>query len=112
MDGTVLEPLKAAVFSDETMQKVSLFESPQMFCDVYCLNPGQEQKPHTHDGNDKLYYALSGTCHVILGDTETLLEAGQLAVAPSGVVHGVVNRGAAPATLLVVMAPHPKYQKV
>ena len=27
-------------FSAEKMQKLNLFETDQMFCDVYCLGPG------------------------------------------------------------------------
>lgn len=28
-------------FDADQMQKVGLFETSQMFCDVYCLEPGQ-----------------------------------------------------------------------
>ena len=45
-------------FSNEKLQKVNLFETAQMFCDVYCLEPGQEQKPHEHAGATKFYYVL------------------------------------------------------
>ena len=31
-------------FSTEKMQKVNLFETERMFADIYCLEPGQEQK--------------------------------------------------------------------
>ena len=47
-------------FRPEKMQKVNLFESPRMFCDIYCLEPGQEQRIHTHRGNDKIYHVLKG----------------------------------------------------
>ncbi|MFT5475087.1 MAG: hypothetical protein ACI8Y8_000416, partial [Planctomycetota bacterium] len=30
-------------FRPEKMQKVNLFETDQMFCDIYCLEPGQAQ---------------------------------------------------------------------
>ena len=35
-------------FAADKMQKVNMFETPQMFCDVYCLEPGQAQKAHAH----------------------------------------------------------------
>ena len=44
----------AAEFSDEKMKKVNLYESPQLVCDLYCLKPGQTQKAHVHNDNDKI----------------------------------------------------------
>lgn len=95
-------------FSDEKMKKVNLYESLKLFCDVYCLKPGQTQKAHTHDDNDKIYHALTGTCHVQIGDDVSPLPPGHTAVAPAGLVHGLENRSTENATLLVVMAPHPR----
>ena len=51
----------ASKFSSEKMQKNSLFASDQLFCDVYCLEPGQEQRVHAHAGSDKIYYVLEGS---------------------------------------------------
>ena len=42
-------------FSPEKMKKNSLFESPRFFCDIYCFEPGQEQKGHVHGEQDKVY---------------------------------------------------------
>ena len=47
-------------FSPEKMQKVNLFETADLFCDVYSLEPGQGQKPHTHPDATKFYYVLQG----------------------------------------------------
>ncbi len=102
-------PLGATSFSDEKMQKVNLYESPHMFCDVYCLLPGQSQKPHTHADNDKVYHVLEGACDVQIGEETHTLEAGELAVAPASVVHGITNRSEMPASVLVIMAPHPNF---
>ncbi len=41
-------------FSPEKMVKVGLFETERFFCDLYCFEPGQAQKPHTHAGSDKV----------------------------------------------------------
>ncbi len=98
----------AAAFDAAKMNKVNLYESPRMFCDVYCLKPGQFQKAHEHARNDKIYYALTGTCHVLVGTETKPLPPGQVAVAPAGLVHGVENRSDEDATLLVIMAPHPR----
>ena len=47
-------------FSGEKFQKVNIFDSPRMFCDIYCFEPGQKQALHAHDGADKIYYVLAG----------------------------------------------------
>jgi mannose-6-phosphate isomerase-like protein (cupin superfamily) len=107
MSEWIKNPALAAVFSDEKMKKVNLFESHNLFCDVYCLKPGQSQKVHTHAANDKLYFSLTGTAHVVLGTETVPLPPGQLAIAPAGLPHGVENRSSENATLLVVMAPNP-----
>lgn len=94
-------------FSGQKMSKVNLYESPRLFCDVYCLEPGQAQKEHSHVENDKIYHVLTGTCLVRVGDQTQCLSTGEIAVAPAGIVHGVRNDSDQRATLLVVMAPHP-----
>ncbi|GMV93265.1 MAG: hypothetical protein AMXMBFR82_30430 [Candidatus Hydrogenedentota bacterium] len=99
---------EAAAFSEEKMKKVNLYESHRMFCDVYCLLPGQCQRSHVHNDEDKVYHALTGTCDVQIEDETYPLPPGHVAVAPAGVYHGIVNNSDEPATVLVVMAPHPK----
>ncbi len=110
MSQTFHDTRSAAKFAPQKMNKVNLFESPRMFCDVYCLEPGQRQSDHAHDDSDKIYHGLTGTCRVRIGDQTRPLEPGQVAVAPAGVVHGVHNDSAERATLLVVMAPHPDFE--
>jgi len=100
---------RAVRTSPEKMQKVNLFESPRMFCDVYALLPGQAQKAHAHAGSDKIYHVLAGTATVRIGEVTHALGPGELAVAPAGVEHGVSNEGELPTSLLVVMAPHPSF---
>src|SRR6266851_3871894 len=54
-------------FSPDKLQKLNLFETERFFCDVYCLEPGQEQKAHAHAGSDKLYAVLEGAVEVRVG---------------------------------------------
>ena len=96
-----------AHFSAEKMQKVALFESPYLFYDLYCLEPGQEQRVHQHEGSDKVYYVLEGQPMVQVGDEVEQLATGEAVIAPAGQDHGVSNRGTERAVLLVVMAPLP-----
>ena len=93
--------------SDETMVKVNLWESHRMFADLYCLLPGQEQRVHSHEGEDKVYFVLEGRVICTIGEEERELAPGACAVAPAGVVHGVRCGETGPGVLLVFMAPHP-----
>jgi quercetin dioxygenase-like cupin family protein len=103
----VRDVFAAARFAPEKMQKINLFETPNFFCDVYCLEPGQEQKPHTHAGADKIYYVLEGRGLFLIGDEERELSQHQIVLAPSDAMHGVRNTSDARLTLLVLMSPNP-----
>ena len=95
-------------FDPEKMRKNNLFETARFFCDLYCLEPGQTQAPHTHEGSDKIYLVLEGEGTFQVGSEEAALEAGQATLAESGEIHGVVNEGPERLVCLVFMAPHPK----
>ncbi|GAB4357299.1 MAG: cupin domain-containing protein [Gammaproteobacteria bacterium] len=107
MSGFYFDTRTLAKFADEKMNKVNLHSSDQMFCDIYCLLPGQAQKDHAHDGNDKVYCVLSGRPTIRIGEEFRELGASEVAVAPAGVIHGVRNETGENATLLVIMAPPP-----
>ena len=96
-------------FSDEKLVKVGLFETDRLFCDLYCLQPGQAQKVHTHIGSDKIYYVLDGRASVQVEEEHRELLPGQAVLAPSGMEHGVTNAASGPLTLLVFMAPKPSH---
>ena len=102
-----IEVLSAKRFADDKMQKVSLFDTANCFCDLYCLKPGQSQKPHSHAGADKIYYVLQGEATIQVGDEEQTLSPGRIVLAPSEMVHGVRNDSSQPLSLLVFMAPNP-----
>lgn len=98
---------KAIAFSEEKMQKNSLFDSPHLFYDLYCLLPGQHQKVHAHEGSDKVYYVLQGSGRFTIGDEERDLPEGHVVIAHAGEPHGVRNASNADLVLLVTMAPRP-----
>ena len=102
-----IEVLAAKRFADEKMQKVSLFDTANCFCDLYCLKSGQSQKPHSHADADKIYYVLEGEATIQVGDEEQVIGPGRIVLAPSEVVHGVRNASSQPLSLLVFMAPNP-----
>ncbi len=94
-------------FAAEKLQKVALFETANLFCDLYCLEPGQAQKPHAHAGATKFYYVVEGRAAITLGDERRELGPGELAWAAPGENHGVENLSGARCVLLVAMGPNP-----
>ncbi|MGE0105295.1 MAG: cupin domain-containing protein [Blastocatellales bacterium] len=100
---------EVATFNPEKMAKINLFETPNFFCDVYCLEPGQEQRAHAHEKEDKIYYVLSGRGEFIVGDETAELDEHKIVMAPAGSIHGVRNTSDHRLTLLVFMTPNPNF---
>lgn len=94
-------------FAPEKLQKLNLFETPQMFCDVYCLEPDQEQGVHAHPDATKFYYVIEGEGTFTIGGETRTLGTGGLAWSAPGELHGVVNNGEDRLVLLVSMGPNP-----
>lgn len=92
-------------FSPEKAQKIGLFRSDHVMTDLYCLLPGQAQKPHIHEGSDKVYYVIEGKARFRIGREERELSAGSAVLAPASAEHGVENSGYSPLVLFVVLAP-------
>lgn len=102
-----LDANQAARFSADKLAKTNLFETAQMFCDVYALEPGQAQKPHAHASATKFYFVLEGRGVFQIGAQQRELGAGELAWSAPGEEHGVENRSDQRLLLLVAMAPNP-----
>lgn len=100
---------KMKVFSPEKMKKNNLFSTDRMFCDLYCFEPGQLQKPHVHAGEDKVYCVLEGRGRFQVGEEEETVAAGSALLAPAGLVHGVCNASDMKLVVLVFMAPKPTH---
>ncbi len=94
-------------FSADKLAKNNLADTPQLTVDVYCLQPGQQQKPHAHVGQAKFYYVIDGQGSFMLGGQARRLGAGGLAFAAAGEEHGVRNDSTANLVLLVAIAPSP-----
>jgi quercetin dioxygenase-like cupin family protein len=91
----------------DRMAKIALATTERAQLDLYCVAPGQSQKPHTHGDQDKIYYVLEGRGRFRVGAEEEALEPGDATVARAGVEHGLVNDGTAPLLVLVVVTPPP-----
>jgi mannose-6-phosphate isomerase-like protein (cupin superfamily) len=92
-------------FDKEKYQKVPVFDSPRLTFDQYCLLPGQAQKVHAHEDQDKVYLVLEGEALFEIGGEQELLTAGTAVIARAGVPHGVRNEADSKLVLLVTMAP-------
>jgi mannose-6-phosphate isomerase-like protein (cupin superfamily) len=94
----------------ERMAKIALATTARAQLDLYCLAPGQEQKPHSHADQDKIYFVLEGSGRAVVGGREEKLEPGEAVVAPAGVDHGLANVGTTPLLALVVVTPPPPHR--
>ena len=94
-------------FSGEKMKKNNMFQTPRFFCDIYCFEPGQEQKGHIHGEQDKVYLVLEGQGTFQVGSEKQVLGSGQGTMAPAGEEHGVKNHTDQRLKVLVFVAPNP-----
>ena len=94
-------------FSSEKMKKNNVFQTERFFCDVYCFEPGQEQKGHIHGDQDKVYIVLEGQGTFQVGAETQILGSGQGTMAPAGEEHGVKNHTSQRLRVLVFVAPNP-----
>ena len=94
-------------FSSEKMKKNNVFQTERFFCDIYCFEPGQDQKGHVHGHQDKVYVVLEGQGTFQVGTKQQVLVAGQGTMAPAGQEHGVKNHTNERLKVLVFVAPNP-----
>jgi len=94
-------------FSGDKMKKNNMFQTPRFFCDIYCFEPGQEQKGHIHGEQDKVYLVLEGQGMFQVGSEKQVLGPGQGTMAPAGEEHGVKNHTAQRLKVLVFVSPNP-----
>jgi quercetin dioxygenase-like cupin family protein len=98
-----------AKFQPDRMAKIALATTPRAQLDLYCLEPGQTQKVHSHADQDKVYVVLEGRGRVTLGADEHVLGQGEALVAAAGVPHGVANESGARLLVLVFVSPPPPH---
>ncbi|MBI4638317.1 MAG: cupin domain-containing protein [Candidatus Rokubacteria bacterium] len=106
-----ITPRDHVKFEPDRMAKIGLAGTARVQLDLYCLKPGQAQKLHAHDDQDKIYVVLEGRARVRLGDAEHALGAGEAVLAPAGTPHGLENDGETPVVALVVVTPPPRHAR-
>ena len=89
----------------ERFFKSTVFEGTGLRLGVNCLEPGQSQPEHTHDGQDKFYYVIEGQGEFVVGEETRDAGVGMVVWAPAGSKHGVTNNSITRLVLLVGMAP-------
>lgn len=97
-----------AAFRPEKMGKAELCRAGLVYAGLNCFLPGQEHQAHAHAGQDKLYYVLEGTGEATVADARYDVAAGDLVLAPEGVLHSMKNTGTANLVVLVILAPPPR----
>jgi len=95
---------EARRWSEEKMQKVGLYATAGMFCDVYCFEPGQFQKLHNHENADKVYVVLEGEGRFVVEDEEQVLTANETLGVAAPLRHGVFNDSNERLVVLVFLA--------
>ena len=70
------------------------------------VEPGQYLPTHT-DSPEEVLYIVAGTGEAHVGDERGVVSAGDLAVIPSMVPHGIRNIGKGPATYHVIQWQSP-----
>jgi mannose-6-phosphate isomerase-like protein (cupin superfamily) len=101
--------LDARRFTAEKAFRESMVDSAHMKCDIHCLAPGQNQKPHIHEDSDKIYFVVEGCGTFLIGDEEFEVGERNIIHAPAGMTHSVSNDTSSNLVLLVFMAPLPAH---
>src|SRR5579872_5075978 len=97
-----------ARFGPAKMGKSTLVQGEFLFAGLNSFEPGQEHAPHAHEGQDKLYLVLEGEGFVAVGNQEERLGPGDVAFAPSGVLHSIRNPGPQRLIVIAILAPPPR----
>jgi quercetin dioxygenase-like cupin family protein len=66
---------------------------------------GQAHQFHRHPGMEEIIYVESGTAEQWVDAEKRLLNAGEIAHIPRGVVHGTYNAGAGALVFLAILSP-------
>ena len=96
-----------AAFRPEKMGKAELCRAGLVYAGLNCFLPGQEHAAHAHAGQDKLYYVVEGSGEASVAEDTYAVSAGDLVLAPSGVMHSMKNTGTANLLVMVILTPPP-----
>ena len=74
---------------------------------AWTVKPGQRISPHVHPSGQDTWTILEGEGHYQVDASGRVVRivAGDVVVAPTGAVHGVLNTGAVPLVFVSVVSP-------
>lgn len=84
---------------------VSPVQTPHFSLGQVVLDARGGQVPWHNQTQDEVYFVLSGTGEMCLGDERQTLSTGQAVLIPSGVFHQMTNIGDGPLTMLYCYGP-------
>lgn len=80
--------------------------APCRFCATMIIEPGSSIGTHCHEGEDEVYYILSGTGLLSDGATETVVTAGDAVLTGNGESHSIENIGEDTLKIFAVIATY------
>jgi quercetin dioxygenase-like cupin family protein len=82
-------------------------ESANAVVVAWYVQQGQKILPHVHPNGQDTWTIVSGTGEYYLDDMNTtkLIGAGDIVIAPTGCVHGVLNQNEEPLVFISVVSP-------
>lgn len=82
--------------------------APCRVCATLVLEPGCSIGTHAHNGEDEIFYIISGTGKVNDNGTEQIVTAGDAVLTGNGAVHGIENIGTDTLKVFAVVAKYSK----
>ena len=93
--------------TSEKFYKTTLFRSHHLLIGLNCVEPGQTQAVHSHEGQDKYYFVIEGQGEFVVGGETQTTGPGMVVWAPADVAHGVTNKGEGRLVIFMGIAPAP-----
>ena len=86
----------------------TLLQTPNTMVVAFTVEPGQEVPQHIHPASDDMWIIVEGEGEYYVGEDITEhVQAGMVACAPAGTVHGLRNTGDKKLVYVSVSAPQP-----
>jgi mannose-6-phosphate isomerase-like protein (cupin superfamily) len=79
--------------------------SDKLSMGVVVLPPGESGDPHVHGAEQEVWYVISGSGKLIVGDQVAELKPDTVVVAPEGVEHQIINDGEDPLKAIFLFSP-------
>jgi len=82
-------------------------DASSMLTGLWRLHPGHQSEPDIHPDADEVYFVVSGTGKLVLGDEEFVVRGGMTVFIPANVHHQSFNTGDEDLVYYFIFAPPP-----